>query len=226
MERKSKPPRRPYQKRKEPFLPFKKSTAREKLTEQESAICPTLEIIIPKAAHEDLKEFYFDTKVVLAFEGTTTQSQARDWIRGYTTQHAQQLRIYEPLASNLYVVEINSRSPARAIKRLWAISPLSLAEHNVKRASRSMIALQGVPLLDRFASVNYYSTSFRASNPIDFCHLVYFQIKEGSPSLYGLLDTIFLQFGKIMRRYMSYDIDNHRILVLVETTSRTSASKV
>jgi hypothetical protein len=155
-----------------------------------------------------------------------SSKMAQRWIKSYNRQHSQELQIYEPLASNLFLVEVMSNMLELAIQRLWALSPLLLAGQDEKRASKVMLSHKSVVVEDRLASVNFYMTSFKPTNPVDFRQLVYFQIREGSPGLYGVLDTVFLQFGKIVRRYLSTGEDFFRILFLVETTRRTFATKI
>jgi hypothetical protein len=79
---------------------------------------------------------------------------------------------------------------------------------------------------DRKASVNRFTTRFRAINPQDFCHLVYFQIKEGSHCIYGLLESIFLQIGKVVCQNISPGLDLNRIIVLVETMKKIVPAKL
>jgi hypothetical protein len=186
--------------------------------ETEFPTCPTLEVVIPRAAHEELGVSFYNNKIVLAFEGWTVTNQAKQWILQYNCQNDHELRIFDPLANGLYLVEVISTSEpvAHTIRRLLDESPLSLEEHNPLRASKSMISSKTVIVDDRKASVNHFTAKFWASNPADFCYLVYFQIQEGNNSIYGFLDTIFQQIGKVVRSYISPGIDFNRIVVLVE----------
>jgi hypothetical protein len=89
-----------------------------------------------------------------------------------------------------------------------------------------MLANQAVTVEDRFAAVNYYPTSFNACQPLHFCHLVFFQIKEGSSGLYGLLDTIFAQIGKVVCHFISAGTAFHTIIILMENTRHTFAPRI
>jgi hypothetical protein len=192
----------------------------------EISICSTLDVVIPKAAHDELGANFYRNKVVLVFEGSTSNGQARQWINSYNRQSSHELSIFDPLANGLYLVEVYGEFVPGTIRGLLANSPLSLAEHDHRRASKQMLSSKTVNVEDRNVSVNRFTLSFRATNPTEFSHLVYFQIKEGSHCIYGLLETVFQQIGRVVPKYISFSTDLNHIIALVETTEKTFPSRI
>jgi hypothetical protein len=210
------------------FLPRNEPPAdfwnrRQQCTEETVDVCSTYEVVIPQT---DIKETFHSDKIVLAFEGVTLEAQAEKWIHHYNCQHSHELSLFEHLSHNLYIVEVIAENPQRTIQRLWAKSPLSLREHDERRASTNMLASKSVIVSDRQVSVNFFTRTFRAHNPQDFRHLVYFQIKEGTYNIFGYLSCVFAHIGKMLRSHICSGEDAFKIIALVETTKKKFATKV
>jgi hypothetical protein len=204
-------PRRGEQRQKSPEIPFTQDL-------------PGLKVTVPKTIQAGVQDIFYKDKVVLAFEGLTSLDQAKKWLLSFNNQQSLELAIFEPLANNLYMVEVRVPNPAKAVKKLLAGSPLALREHNTVRASKSMISVGAIALEDRKASVNTYSMFFDIEHPKEFKHLVYFQLREGNHRIFSIIDDLFSDIGKVVRSYISTGEDLHRIVVLVETTCKEFSS--
>jgi hypothetical protein len=97
---------------------------------------------------------------------------------------------------------------------------LALKEHDTKRASKAMISGGSVEVADRKVSVNKYSMFFDVEIPQNFKHLVYFQIRKGSHSIFSIIGDLFAEMGKVAWSYISTGEDLHCIVVLIETTAK------
>jgi hypothetical protein len=62
------------------------------------SVCSTYKVVIPQT---DIKETFHSNKIVLAFEGVTTDSQAEKWISYYNRQHSHELAVFEKIIYNL-----------------------------------------------------------------------------------------------------------------------------
>lgn len=143
----------------------------------------------------------FSNKVILAFAGSYTVSQAKSWIKAFNCASTTKLEYIEGLVNSLFVASVEEHP--------GGLTRQQLAEKNYHQVH------------DQFATINLYASAFDPQSPLEFKYLITIRIRKGTRDTFALLDDILKHIGTVADRDIADGEQHHMIIALVSTQLRT-----